>query len=337
VIDATERATASHGDVLAGHRRALYCSLHTTAGYLPQAFVERLRGPQEGLDRLFGAFRGLFPPGAPYQHDRIEERDDLTDEQRRFEPRNGDSHLTFIAAGMRNCVTHRNQAGAHAFFVDLDGVYEGQVRQRTTTVLAYDEEQTVERFTLEVPVSHHPIDSVNMADQRLGLLEQIDERLVRAGIEKGRVDLRLAASERSAALTVNEYETLLMRHDLVEVLRNPFKFAVQKSRHILDDPLAVPGKTVNYAAYDLPQVFKSAMEAFHMERSVIERLLARVLALPARRFLRTKRGISFAASDGATGGRVRMVRGRYQSPILMQWGEAPRGARLLDVALVRFR
>ena len=50
---------------------------------------------------------------------------------------------------------------------------------------------------------------------------------------------------------MNEYETLLMQHDLMEVLRNPLKFAALKSRHMLDDPLAIPSKTINYAKYDL--------------------------------------------------------------------------------------
>jgi thiamine phosphate synthase YjbQ (UPF0047 family) len=337
VFDATAQAKAVCDGVLERHQKALYTSLHTTAGYLPQALVARLKTGQKGLDGFFGAFRALFPPGAEYRHDLIHLREDLTDEQRRQEPRNGDSHLTFIAAGMRNCVTHRTGGGAHAWFVDLDGVYEGNVRTRTTTVTAYDVEDVVERFTLAVPVSHHPIDAVNLGDPRLGLIEQIDARVAASGIEKGRVDLALHASEKSVGLTVNEYETLLMQHDLAEVLRNPFKFAAQKSRHILDDPLAVPGKTVNYATYDFPRVLNSLIEAFHMDHSLVERLLAKALAVPARRFLRVKRVVTFAASDRERAGRARTVRGRYQSPILVQWGEAASRARQVEVTLVRFR
>lgn len=336
IFDATARVKADRSDALDRHRKALYCSLHTTAGYLPQALVARLKRGQKGLDGFFSAFRALFPPGAEYRHDEIHLRDDLTDAEREQEPRNGDSHLTFIAAGMRNCVTHRTHGGAHAFFVDLDGVYAGNVRTRTTTVTAYDHEEVVERFTLTVPVSHHPIDSVNLGDARLGFIEEIDAHVARAGIEKGRIDLALHASEKSAGLTVNEYETLLMQHDLAEVLRNPLKFAKLKSRHILDDPLAVPGKTVNYATYDFPQVLNSLIEAFRMDHSLVERLLAKVLALPARRFLGVKRVITFAASDRERAGRARTVRGRYQSPILVQWGQAEGRARKVEVTLVRF-
>ena len=52
-------------------------------------------------------------------------------------------------------------------------------------------------------------------------------------------------------MTINEYETLLMQHDLAEVLRNPLKFAAQKARHAWSDPLAVPVKAMEYAKYDL--------------------------------------------------------------------------------------
>src|SRR2546426_10857157 len=57
-----------------------------------------------------------------------------------------------------------------------------------------------------------------------------------SGLEKGRVDLVVEPSERHVGLTVNEYETLLMQHDLVDVLKNPLHFARLKTRHLLDDP-----------------------------------------------------------------------------------------------------
>ena len=50
----------------------------------------------------------------------------LTEEQKEVEPRNGDSHLTFIGSGMRNCVTYRNQPPAPVFFIDLDGTHESR-------------------------------------------------------------------------------------------------------------------------------------------------------------------------------------------------------------------
>jgi hypothetical protein len=58
------------------------------------------------VSQFFHAFRALFPEGAEYQHDQMNLRTELTDAQKIVEPRNGDSHLTFIYARMRNCVTH---------------------------------------------------------------------------------------------------------------------------------------------------------------------------------------------------------------------------------------
>ena len=123
-----------------------------------------------------------------------------------------------------------------------------------TTIVAYDQERVVARASFKVPVSHHPIDSVNLGDPRVGLVDRINDLLAGSGLEKGRIDISLGASERNVGLTVNEYETMLMRHDLVEVLKDPLKFAAQRGRHMIDDPLAIPTKTLNYAKYDFPRL-----------------------------------------------------------------------------------
>ena len=52
-------------------------------------------------------------------------------------------------------------------------------------------------------------------------------------------------------LTVNEYETLLMQNDLADVLRDPLRFARIKARNAFNDPRSIPGKTLNYAKYDV--------------------------------------------------------------------------------------
>jgi thiamine phosphate synthase YjbQ (UPF0047 family) len=331
-IDVRSRVAAEFGDVLARHYRAAYCSLHTTAGYLDQALTTRLRS-DGGLHHFFGAFRTLFPPGAAYHHDRMELRSELSPEERLTEPRNADSHLTFIGSGLRNCVTHVNRGDAPVYFVDLDGVNGGSRRRRLTTVLAYDEERVVERRRISVPVSYHPVDSINLADPRGGFLDEIRDLLARAGVAQARVDITLEPNEGNAGLTVNEYETMLMRHDLAEILHNPMKFAAQKSRHMFEDPLAIPGKTVNYAKYDFVHMFNSLMEAFGTDASLVERMLARLIAVPARRFLRMKRGISFLATDSG-GGSAKLLHGRYQSPILVQWRPASTLTRQVDVTLV---
>ena len=153
----------------------LYCSLHTTAGYLDQSLAGRMHHHHGRLAQFFDAWHALFPPDAQYRHDQMELRSELSDRQKEVEPRNGDSHLTFIGSGMRNCVTYRNQPLAPVYFIDLDGTNGDARRERRTTVVAYDEERVVARESFEVPLSRHPVDSVNLADPKVGLIERINE------------------------------------------------------------------------------------------------------------------------------------------------------------------
>ena len=332
-IDVNERIATESGDLLRRYRKTLYCSLHTTAGYLDQSLAGRMHHHQGRLAQFFDAWHSLFPPDAEYRHDQMELRSELSEEQKEVEPRNADSHLTFIGSGMRNCVTYRNEPLAPVYFIDLDGTNGGTCRRRQTTVVAYDEERVVARDSFTVPVSHHPIDSVNLADPRIGLTQHLDELVARSGLEKGRVDISLAPTERSVGLTVNEYETMLMRHDLVEVLKDPLKFAAQRGRHMIDDPLAIPSKTINYAKYDVPRLLNSLVEALHWDHSVFERAMAKLMAVPARRLLRSRR-VTFLATHDEAKGRPALVRGAYQSPILVQWQPAQGQARRLDITVV---
>ena len=333
-IDVRARLASETASALAGRKRSLYTSFHTTAGYLDRALAARLAHHEERLRVFINAFRGVFPQHAPYQHDQMELRQELSAAQKQVEPRNGDSHLTFIGAGMRNCVTYANEPAAPVYFIELDGVHEGGRRERTTSIVGYDEETVVARTRLVVPVSKHPIDAINLADPRLGLVDTLNDLLGSTGIEKGRVDITLEAAERDAGLTVNEYETLLMRHDLTEVLKDPLRFAKAKAQHVLEDPLAVPGKALSYARYDVVRVMNQLMEAFRVNESVVEKLVAKLMAVPARRFLRTRK-VSFLASDHEGAGRARLVSGTYQSPILVQWQPAQGQARSVDIAVVR--
>ncbi len=167
-IDVNEKIAAEAGDVLRRYRKTLYCSLHTTAGYLDQSLAGRMHHHRGRLAQFFDAWHTLFPQQAEYRHDQMELRSELSDEQKEVEPRNADSHLTFIGSGMRNCVTYRNEPLAPVYFIDLDGTNGETRRQRQTTIVAYDEERVVARESFTVPVSHHPIDSVNLADPQAG-------------------------------------------------------------------------------------------------------------------------------------------------------------------------
>ena len=219
--------------------------------------------------------------------------------------------------------------------MDLDGEYEGRRRRRRTTVTAYSTETLIDTVPWDVPVSHHAIDSVNLADPAFGLEDRITDLVLRHGVEFGRVDLRLDGDEQSAAVTVNEYETLLMRYDLAEVLRDPLQFMANRGRSALRDPLAVPGKTLDYAKYDVVRIMNRLIDTFGLDDSFLERIVTRLMAVPARRRLRFKRSLALpivSTADGATG----VVRGRYQSPILIQWEATPRRSRRLTLALSRF-
>jgi hypothetical protein len=332
-IDVNEKIASDAGDLLRRYRKTLYCSLHTTAGYLDQSLAGRMHHHHGRLARFFDAWNAVFPPEAEYHHDQMELRSELSDEQKVVEPKNADSHLTFIGSGMRNCVTYRNEPLAPVYFIDLDGTNGPTRRERRTTIVAYDEERVVARESFTVPVSHHPIDSVNLADPKIGLVDRIDELLAATGLDKGRVDISLATAERNVGLTVNEYETMLMRHDLVEVLKDPLKFAAQRGRHMIDDPLSIPTKTINYAKYDFPRLLNSLVEALRWDHTVFERVMAKVMAVPAARLLRSRRVTFLAAHDDALG-RPRLVRGQYQSPILVQWQPADCRSRTVDITVL---
>jgi thiamine phosphate synthase YjbQ (UPF0047 family) len=330
IVELRSHFAAEH-QALSAYPHCLYWSSHTTAGFLDRSLVARLS--PERVPSYVETFRALFPEGAGYEHDRLERRDDLHPDQRACEPRNADSHLAFMAGGLRACVTHPNRASESVFFVDLDGVVEGRPRKRLTRLIAFNSERLVRTTRIEVPVSNHPIDSINLKDPRLGLYSRLSEFVAKSGIGKGRMRIDLDPSERHSALTVNEYETLLMKYDLAEVLRNPLRFFAQQGRNALANPRAVPAKTLGYAKYDFVRVLNQSLDTLGLRGSIVEKLLARTLAVPAARFLRMRRSVSLLVADLPDGGGTGLIEGTYQSPILVQWRRAPRQARILDVTL----
>ena len=301
VVDVRRRVLETHGRTLEAFPQALYCSFHTTAGYLDQRTVWRLKMRRNGVTPYLREFQALFPEGAGYRHDELHLRRELSEEQRRVEPRNGDSHLAFISAGLRTCVTYRHRRGESVYFIDLDGINGGSPRHRVTTILGFTSEEVVARDRLAIPIAARSVDSVNLKDPSLGLFEQLEELIARYEVTKGRIHMTLAAGERQAALTINEYETLLMQHDLPEVIRNPFRFMGDRRRSL-----------AHARAVRTPRII-------------------------AARFLRLQRSVSLLVSDGGTDGGGHMVQGRFQSPILLQWGPADGHTRHIEVTLTRFR
>ncbi len=333
MVDLHGLVSAKHGAALGAYPHCLYWSSHTTAGFLDRSVASRLL-QKPGVAAYIDAFRAIFPEGADYEHDRLDRRIELAPEQREVEPKNADSHLAFIAAGLRTCVTYANRPNEPVCFVDLDGMNAGKPRCRHTRVIGYHREEVVARHQIEVPVSNHPVDSINLKDPRIGVGAELEQFVRGYGVPKGRLRLSLHAGERHAGLTVNEYETLLMRHDLPEVLRDPLRFAIEKGRHAIADPRSVPAKTLGYAKYDLVRILNQVVERLGLSESLVERLLARTMAVPANRFLRMKRSVNLLVSDDGRG-KGSVVEGTYQSTILVQWHRAPRQSRLIDVVLTR--
>src|SRR3989442_7446749 len=173
IVDLRTRFSSEHAAALASFPRCLYWSADTTAGFLDRSLVARLgRGR---VSTYIETLRRIFPEGAGYAHDRLERRRDLDPAQRAVEPRNGDSHLAFIAGGLRPCVTHPNRADEPVCFVDLDGVNEGRPRRRVTRVIGFRREAVVANTRIDVPMSRHPIESVNLKDPKLGIYERLAE------------------------------------------------------------------------------------------------------------------------------------------------------------------
>ena len=330
VVELRSRFPAEHRETLSPYRRCLYWSAHTTAGFLDRSLIARLRAT--GVSTYVEALRSMFPEGAGYAHDRLDRREDLDAAQRAVEPRNADSHLAFIAGGLHSCVTHPNRTDEAVCFVDLDGICDGRPRRRLMRVIGFSDEAIVARTRIAVPVSSHPIDSINLKDPKVGLYDELQHFITKSGISKGRLRLALNDTERHSGLTINEFETLLMRHDLADVLRNPLRFAAEKYRHALANPRAVPGKALGYAKYDFVRVLNSGFDALGLRGSMIEKVLAKTLAVPAARFFRMRRSVSLLVSDRGNS-RPALVEGMYQSPILVQWQKAPRQTRMLDVTL----
>jgi thiamine phosphate synthase YjbQ (UPF0047 family) len=332
VMELRSRLPLGDREALAPYPYCLYWSAHTTAGFLDRSLAARLGAAR--VPTYVDALRRIFPEGAGYAHDRLEQRHDLSVAERAVEPRNADSHLAFIAGGLRPCVTYPNRSDEPVCFVELDGVNEGRPRRRVTRVIGFHREAIVANTRIDVPMSRHPIESINLKDPRLGIYDRLAEFVARAGVGTGRLHLALDPGERHAALTVNEFETLLMQHDLDAVLRDPLRFVTSQYRSVLANPRAVPGKALGYATYDLVRVLNSSLETLGLQGSIVEKVLARTLAVPAARFFRVQRSVHLLVAEREDGGRG-FVEGRYQSPILIQWQRGARAVRSLNVTLTR--
>ncbi len=336
IIDVADKISNGYGDLLQDYRMTTCCSFHTTAGYLEQRLCGKLGYNRKRLDHFIRTFQMLFPPHAGYHHDRIELRKDLSESEKDRESPNADSHLIFIGAGLTNCVTYVNTPKSPIYFIDLDGLYRHYRRNRRTTILAYNKNEIVYHGRFFIPVTgEHPVSSLNLKDPGYGLISHLNDLLKTYGIDKGLIDIRLAQKERGAALTVNEYETLLMRHDLLEATSNPLRYMLRRGKKLLQNPASIPGKTRSYVIYDLIHLYNELMKNTQIFHSVANKALS-YLSTSVFHVLRLKRHISLLVSSDVETGIGRIVQGTYQSPILLQHQRPDKDVRCLEITLRRF-
>ena len=336
IVNVAAKINCEYGNLLKDYRKITCCSFHTTAGYLEQQLCAKLHYSERRLKEFIGIYQELFPPNAGYLHDSMELREQLSESEKEREPFNADSHLTFMSAGLKSCVTYINRPKLPIYFIDLDGVYKHNHRNRRTTILAYNNEEIVYHGRFFVPVTgRRPINAFNLKDPHYGLFLHLNDLVDSYGIDRGLIDIGLAQEERHAALTVNEYETLLMRNDLPHAMSNPLRYIVRRAKKLLQNPVSIPGKTRSYAIYDIIHLYNELTKSVQFRPSVLEKVLSS-LSAPISRIFRLKRHITLLVSNrvGTEAGRI--VQGTYQSPILLQYQIADKGVRCLEITLRNF-
>ena len=336
ITDVFEKITEQYGCLLQNYQRLMFCSLHTTAGYLEEGFCAKIGYNEGRLRQFIRSFQKIFPQNAGYFHDRLELRDELGESQKKREPLNADSHLTFIGAGLENCVVRVNEANSPVYFVDLDGVYGKQRRNRRTIILAYNRQELVYRGNFCVPVTEgHSINSFNLKDTKYGLFPYLHDLLFSYGVGNGLIEIRLGGEEHHAALTVNEYETLLMRNDLPNAIRDPLHYMIGRGKNLIQNPASIPAKTRGYAVYDLIHFYNEIMNSLQIGRPVFEKIFP-YLSASASRVFRLKRHIRFMVSGADKSQAGHVIQGRYQNPILLQYKRPAKDFRVLEIKVWKF-
>ena len=335
---------------LASYRKLLYCSLHTTAGFLDPDMAAKLEHRRESVEAVIQSAKRLFPSGAPYWHDRMYLRSELSDEQKLREPHNADSHLVYISMGLGSAVEYDNDPDLPVYFVDLDGTNGRMRRHRHYVVVAYNSKACVHEYEVEIVMPDKPVVSVNLAGKVFGEGNDLASLVARHNVRRGAVVLGLADDEEHAGLTVNEFEPLLIENDLAGVLDNPLYYMKKEAVGIVKDPRSLPKRAKKYLTQDLIQIINEIVATVGRHTSILHRVIERlgrsipylervieyVATTSASRWMGLNRSINLLInSDGdhTPGG---LVMGTYQSPILVQWRRPEARTRRVYVRLVRF-
>jgi len=352
VVDVLPHLAARYNGVLTSYRKLLYCSMHTTAGFLDPDMAEKVAYCRESVEAVIRSAKQLFPHGAPYWHDLMSLRSELSEEQKLREPHNADSHLVFISMGLSNAVEYDNCPGRPVYFVDLDGVYDGIQRKRKSIIIGYNTAECVHEHVLDVPMIEKSVMSVDLGNQIFGPKAPIDALIAKHKIHRGAVVLALEDEEEHAGLTVNEFEPLLIENDLAGVLDNPIHYMKKEASSIVRDPFSLPKRAKKYLTLDLVQIVNEVASTVGRRTSILHRVIERlerrvpylervmqyVAIVSASRWMGLDRSISLLINGEDHEPTGRLVIGTYQRPILAQWRrpEAESQSRQVRVRLLRF-
>ena len=350
IIDVAQELVDNLYSQFEGYRKLLFCSLHTTAGYLHQQLATKLGHERNSVNAYVRSVQRLFPEGAPYWHDRMHLRTELSEEQRKFEPLNADSHLAFICLGLANCVTYDNKLNAPVHFIDLDGMYNGQLRNRKSWVVGYNTTECVYESMIEIPAPEKHVQAINLTDDKTDLLSLIKRLVQQHRINRGLATIDLEDDEKYAGLTVNEYETLLVEKDLTTAILDPLKYMVRNSPKLVRDPFSIPSKAKKFLTNEFkkiaPEVLNTASRNMSRLEYVVERLgfhlqfleniIDRLAAPSEARWMNLGRNINLLinAENEYQNGSVKL--GPFQNPILIQWRRPDSKVRRLRLRLLRF-
>jgi hypothetical protein len=306
----------------------------------------KLGNNREGIESLVRSARRLFPEGAPYWHDRMELRSELSAEQRKHEPLNADSHLAFICLGLCNCVPYEYTPDHAVYFIDLDGKFKETLRSRKAIAVGYNNASCVHEETLKISLPKKNQCAVDLNES----LPDLQALIAKHQIHRGLVTLELTPGENHAGVTVNEFEALLVERDITDVLLNPLKYMLYNAPQFARHPLMVPSKAKNMLQYEIHLAIRDGLRVANRSVSILEYMVERLgmhlpllehivdrIASPLEaRWMNLGSSIQLLinAKDEDPLGRV-MV-GTYQSPILIQWRRPESDVREMRLRLLRF-
>jgi len=350
IIDVSQQMVEDLHARFAWFPRLLCCSLHTTAGYLHEQLATKLGPDRESVSAYVRSAQRLFPEGAPYWHDQMHLRNELSEEQRKQEPLNADSHLAYICLGLANCVTYRNNPAAPIHFIDLDGKFNGSTRSRKSWIVGYDATDCIHESVVDIPIPKKHVQAISLTGTATNLLTPVEQLVRQHKLSRGLVTIDLEDNEKHAGLTVNEFETLLVEKDLTTALLDPLKYVVRNSPKLLRDPLSLPSRAQQFLTAELkrivPEVLNTASRNVSRLEYIVERLgfhlhfleyiIDRLAAPSETRWMNLGRHINLLVNSETENGPGRVHLGTYQSPILIQWRHPEQSVRRLVVRLHRF-